>query len=409
MDYALIGHSISHSYSKRVHNLLGNNAYEIIDLPPGQLDGFLNGRRFKGINVTIPYKKEVLPYCAELSDAARRIGSVNTILAAGDGSLYGDNTDYSGFMYMCRRTGISFGGQRVVILGSGGTSLTAQAAAADNGAAETVVVSRGGYYNYTNLELLKGFDIIINTTPVGMSPNTGTSLLDLRCFPNCRAVIDVIYNPLRTKLLLDAASLGIPHTNGLPMLIAQAASADSLFFGKAVEDAVIREVLARLTGELTNIVLIGMPGCGKTTVAAQLAKLLGRTSVDTDELIEARENMEIPRLITSRGERAFRKIESEVVRDVSKMSGIVISTGGGAVLSDKNRQFLRQNGWVVWLQRPIEKLEVHGRPLSKDLHEMYAIRKEYYTLCRDFTVVNDSDVLSAAEQIKEAYYEAAHH
>ncbi|MDR0839805.1 MAG: hypothetical protein LBN26_00220 [Christensenellaceae bacterium] len=409
MEYALIGHPLSHSHSKKVHGLLGDYAYDILDLPDERLDSFLKERRFKGLNVTIPYKQRVIPYCASLSATAQRIGSVNTIVVQEDGALYGDNTDYKGFLYMCRRAGVAFAGQKVIILGSGGTSLTVQAAARDEGAAQVAVVSRNGQYNYQNLSLLKGYDILINTTPVGMFPHAGQAPLALSGFSSLRAVVDVIYNPLHTRLIQSAAQLGIPCTGGLPMLVAQAAYAAELFLGKPLGDAAIGSALAQLRRELANIVLIGMPGCGKSTIGAQLARSLGRAHIDTDAEIEAQAGMSAADIIQAKGEQAFRQLEAEAVARAGRLSGTVISTGGGAILLEENRLALRQNGFVAWVQRPLPLLETKGRPLSLSgaaLQGLYEEREAWYQACCDHIIKNDGAIPHAAKQVEEAFYEA---
>lgn len=385
-EYGLIGHPLSHSYSGIIHDTIGKYRYDIIDISDDILDIFMNRKRFKGINVTIPYKQTVMKYCDELSEIAERIGSVNTIVKRDDGSLYGDNTDYKGFMYMCESAGISLTGKKIMILGSGGTSLTAQAVAKDCNASEIVVISRTGINNYTNLHLHKDIDVMINTTPVGMYPNTGVSAVDLRDFLDCSAVIDVIYNPFRTKLLLDAERYGIKYTNGLKMLTAQAVFAAELFTGESVSD-----ITDSIIHRLTNVVLIGMPGCGKSTIGKVLAETLGRKFIDTDELIEQQYGISPAEIIKSQGEAKFREIEHETIKRFCNDTGNVIATGGGTVIREDNRDLLRQNGFVVWIQRPLDLLETHGRPLSIDIDEMYRIREPSYKKCCDIAIENFGD------------------
>lgn len=386
-EYGLIGHPLSHSYSGIIHDTIGKYRYDIIDISDNILDGFMTQKRFKGINVTIPYKKTVMKYCDELSEIAERIGSVNTIVKRGDGSLYGDNTDYKGFMYMCESAGISLTGKKIMILGSGGTSLTAQAVAKDCNADKIVVISRTGINNYNNLHLHKDIDVVINTTPVGMYPNTGVSAVDLRDFPDCIAVIDVIYNPFRTKLLLDAERYGIKYTNGLKMLTAQAVFAAELFTGKSVSD-----ITDSIIHKFTNIILIGMPGCGKSTIGKLLAEKLGRKFIDTDELVEQQYRKSSAEIIKSQGEAKFREIEHETIKRVCNDTGNVIATGGGTVIREDNRDLLRQNGFIVWIQRPLDLLETNGRPLSDNIDEMYRLREPLYKKCCDIIAENYSDI-----------------
>ena len=396
-DYGLIGHPLSHSYSGKIHEMIGKYKYDLIDLPSDKLDEFMRKREFKGINVTIPYKRAVLDYCDVISAAAFRIRSVNTICNR-DGGLYGDNTDYKGFEYMLGS--LSLSDKKVIILGSGGTSLTAQAVAEDHRASQVTVISRTGEYNYTNLDLNKNAEIIINTTPVGMYPNCGESLIELDDFPYCEAVIDVIYNPLKTKLLLDAERRGIRYINGLPMLAAQAVYAAELFTGDSFGDDLIEKIHSGLIREMGNIVLIGMPGCGKTVVGKSLAQSLGREFADTDEWIETHENMSVPDIIKSHGEAVFRELEHKAAAELGKRSGLVIATGGGIVLREDNLDTLRQNGTVIWLRRPIDMLETTSRPLSVDLNELYKKRESLYRKYCGFDVENTRTIYEAVEIIR---------
>ena len=392
MEYGLIGESLKHSYSKEIHNKLSDYDYRIINLSRDEFDSFINEHRFKGINVTIPYKIRVMPFCATLSERAKRVGSVNTVTVDSTGKLHGYNTDYAGFVYMAKRAGISFENKNVVILGSGGTSLTAQAVVEDHGAKNTVVVSRTGKYNYENISELYGYDVIINTTPVGMYPKNGESLIDLTKFTNCCGVIDVIYNPLYTALLQSAQRLNIPCTNGLSMLVAQAKYARDIFMGEKTDDAEIERVYREMTNEFSNIVIIGMPGSGKTTAGKLLAKKLNRKFVDMDAYIEEKCGITIPEIFKQYGEVYFRDAESEAAEYLGKEHGLVISTGGGTVIRENNINALRQNGKTVWIKRDIEKLSMNGRPLSTDLaavKKLYIEREKYYSLCSDICIDNN--------------------
>ncbi|MCR4616351.1 MAG: AAA family ATPase [Clostridiales bacterium] len=392
MEYGLIGESLKHSYSKEIHNKLSDYDYRIINLSKDEFDGFIGEHDFKGINVTIPYKIRVMPFCATLSERAKRVGSVNTVTVDSTGKLHGYNTDYGGFVYMAERAGISFENKNVVILGSGGTSLTAQAVTEDHGAKNTVVVSRTGKYNYGNISKLYDYDIIINTTPVGMYPKNGENLIDLTKFVNCCGVIDVIYNPLYTALLQSAQRMNIPCTNGLSMLVAQAKFAREIFTGIETDDSEIERVYKEMTNEFSNIVLVGMPGSGKTTVGKMLAKKMNRRFADMDAYIEEKCGMTIPDIFAKHGEDYFRDAESEAAAQLGKEHGLVIATGGGAVIREINKNSLRQNGKTVWLKRDIERLSMNGRPLSKDIEavrKLFCEREKYYSQFSDICVDNN--------------------
>lgn len=399
MDYGLIGAKLGHSHSPRIHAALAGYDYRLKELSEAELPAFLEKRQFKGVNVTIPYKKAVLPYCAELGEGARRIGCVNTIVKRPDGTLYGDNTDYYGFCCTARRAGVSFEGRHVLILGSGGTSLTAFRAAEDLGAASVERVSRSGALHYGNVYRRTDTEIVVNTTPVGMYPRNGEQALDLSRFPRLRGVVDVVYNPLRTAFLMQAEALGVPAAGGLPMLVAQARRASELFTGQAVSEEKMEGVLRSVAADVTNVVLVGMPGCGKSTVGAALARRLERPFADADEEIVRRAGKSIPEIFAGDGEAAFREMEAEVLRELGKRSGIVLSTGGGAVLSPQNLPLLRQNGRIYWITREVSQLATRGRPLSASperLREMERERAPFYRQAADVTVSNDG---STAETV----------
>lgn len=407
MDYGLIGEKLSHSYSKQIHALIGDYSYDIKNIAPDALSAFFAQRDFKGINVTIPYKKAVIPLCDTLLPVAQRLGSVNTITADKDGTLRGDNTDYFGFTYMAQKAGISFEGKNVLILGSGGTGITVEAVALDAGAAKVTIVSRGGPVNYSNVyELCGDTQIVINATPVGMYPNTAGSPVALEKFPNCCGVLDVIYNPLFSRLLLEARRLGIPHANGLAMLAAQAKESADLFFGQEiVPKKSVDEIVRELTLDCTNIVLTGMPGGGKTTVGKALTALTGRAFADTDELIEHEAGTTTAELFERYGEEYFRNLEAQAVERIGKEKGLIISTGGGAVLRDENRLNLKQNGFVVFVQRDPKKLALRGRPLSTDLTAMAEKRLPIYRANCDIIVDNDSTPDVVAKEIWHSFLE----
>jgi shikimate dehydrogenase len=411
MEYGLIGEKLSHSYSKQIHELIGDYRYEIKNIAPDDLSAFFVRRDFKGINVTIPYKKSVIPFCDTLSSAAQRLGSVNTITADKDGRLHGDNTDYFGFTYMAQKAGISLQGKNVLVLGSGGTGITVEAVAHDAGAAKVTVVTRGGRVNYSNVyDLCGDTQIVINATPVGMYPITAASPVVLEKFPNCCGVLDVIYNPLFSRLLQQAKQLGIPFANGLSMLAAQAKRAADLFFGQEVASKnSIDEIVSELTLHCVNLVLIGMPGSGKTTIGKALAKLTGKVFTDTDELVECEAGMKTTELFKRSGEEHFRNMEAAAIEKVGKEKDLVIATGGGAVLRPENCLNIKQNGFVVCIRRDPEKLELDGRPLSADRQALVTMaekRLPIYTANCDITIDNDRTPDFAAKEIWREYLES---
>lgn len=404
--YGLIGEKLGHSYSKRIHRALADYDYELISIPKEEIEAFLSARDFTGLNVTIPYKRTVLPHCDLLTDAAREIGSVNTLMMQPDGRLLGDNTDYAGFLYLARSAGVSFKDKKVLLLGSGGTSLTARAAMRQAGAKEIIVVSRGGAINYENVYAQENADIVVNTTPVGMFPNNGARPVDLMRFPKLCGVLDVIYNPLNTALISDARRLGIPCAGGLSMLVAQAKYAAERFAGRLIPDGQIGSVGRQLRRELTNLVFVGMPGSGKSTLAAACAERLGREVVELDDLIAQKAGMTIPDIFTKHDEGYFRALEAEAVAEAGKRTGLVISTGGGAVLRGENVTAMRQNGLIVRVERPLDALSTDGRPLSGDLdtlRKMLAQRAPIYEAVSDFAVQNDRDVAHAVQSVLDGF------
>ena len=406
MQCGLLGRKLGHSYSPQIHNLLGDYSYVLFEKEPEELENFLKNGDFSGLNVTIPYKKEVIPYLSELSPTAKKMGCVNTVLRRSDGTLYGHNTDYFGFTSLVRHAGLSVAGKKVLVLGSGGASNTAVAALKDLGASP-VVISRSGENNYGNLHLHRDAAAIVNATPVGMYPNTGFSPIDLALFPHLEGVLDVIYNPARTQLLLDAEKLGIPRENGLWMLVAQAKEAAEVFTGLKISDEVIEKIYRQLSHQMKNIVLIGMPGCGKSTIGTLLAEKLGRTLADADEKIISLAGKSIPEIFAQDGEPTFRDWETKALTELGKQSGLVIATGGGCVTQKRNYPLLHQNGYLVWLERDCSVLPTDGRPLSQanDLGKMYAARKPLYEAFADIRVENTSTPEEAAQKILDALEE----
>lgn len=391
MHCGLLGRKLGHSYSPQIHSYLGDYPYNLFEKEPDQLERFFQDAYFTAINVTIPYKKDVVPYCHELSDVAKKLGSVNTIVKRADGTLVGHNTDYFGFLSMVERSGLQMSGKKVLVLGSGGASVTVVAVleALD---ANVVVISRSGENNYANLD--RHFDAyaIVNTTPVGMYPNVDDSPVDLNDFPSLQGVLDLIYNPARTRLLQQAESLGLVAQNGLWMLVAQAMESAEWFTGKPIDNTIISKIHKKLILQMENLILVGMPGCGKSTIGKLLAERTGKIFVDSDEKIVEISGKSIPEIFADSGEDAFRKIETTAISILGKKSGLVIATGGGCVTRRENYPLLHQNGTIVWLQRSLEALPTDGRPLSQSGKQeaMYRTRKPLYEAFSNIVVSNNA-------------------
>ena len=399
----LLGEKLGHSYSPQIHSMLADYEYKLFEKSPEELEDFLKSGEFDGLNVTIPYKKSVMPYCAELSPTAAQIGSVNTIVRRSDGSLYGDNTDAFGFENLIVHNGIEVKGKKALVLGTGGASVTAQAVLKNLGASEVVVISRKGEDNYKNIAKHADAEIIANTTPVGMYPNNGKAAVDLTQFPKLSGVLDVVYNPARTALLLQAEKLCIPCAGGLYMLVSQAKRSCELFTGKSIPDSEIDRIERVLSHQMQNIVIIGMPGSGKTAVSTMLAERLGRKIFDTDTIVSEKAGMTIPEIFDAQGEAGFRKLETEATAEVGKLSGNIISTGGGVVTVADNYELLHQNGVIVWIERDTNKLARDGRPisLSSDLNELYAARLPLYERFADIKADNNGDINDTVNAIME--------
>ena len=397
MDYGLIGEKLGHSYSVKIHKEFGDYNYELKSLPKDALEEFFAIKNFKGINVTIPYKQEVFKFLDDVSPKAKSIGSVNTIVNE-NGKLTGYNTDYYGVKMLADFAGISLKGANVVILGSGGTCKTVTAVCKDENAKSITVVSRKGEVNYQNVYNLTQTDIIFNTSPVGMYPNSDDIPIDIEKFPSLKGVLDAVYNPLKTKLILKAESLGIKCAGGLMMLVGQGAVASELFTGKKA--TYLLSAYNNVKKSVTDIVLIGMPGSGKSTVGQLLANELGREFIDTDKEVEKIANKSIPQIFVDDGEDAFRELESKVLKKAC-LGGRVIATGGGIVKRPENREVIRSNGKVYYIKRPLEQLATGGRPLSgKDgVEKLYLERKQLYESTADVFVDND-DITLTVEKIK---------
>ncbi|HPF88682.1 MAG TPA: shikimate kinase [Candidatus Limiplasma sp.] len=402
--YGLLGEKLPHSFSPQIHAYLGSYSYRLFEVKPEDLDAFLTKRNFDGINVTIPYKKAVIPYCAALSARARQIGSVNTILRGEDGSLVGHNTDYDGFETLLQKLHYNPAGKKAIILGSGGSAVMVQAVLKDRHASEVVIVSRTGENNYQNLHLHSDASLIVNTTPVGMYPHTGVSPIDLNDFAAPDAVIDIIYNPANTKLLLDAQARGIPCINGLPMLVAQAKRASELFTGQSLDNTMIDYVTKCIARQTQNILLIGMPSSGKTSVGTALANLTNRIFCDTDTMIEDQTGRRVPDIIRQDGVAAFRTLESAVLAEAAKQSGTVIATGGGIVTIPDNLPLIRQNSVCVFLNRDPAKLSVADRPLSQQygVETLYQERLPLYRAWCDMEIDSNQSITQVVHAIREA-------
>lgn len=401
MEYGLIGEKLSHSFSKEIHLCLASYDYQLKELVKDEVPDFIKNKKFKAINVTIPYKETVMPYLDEISDMAKKIGCVNTIVNK-NGKLYGYNTDYYGFSYMLTSAGIQVKDRIVAVLGSGGASKTIVTVLTDLGAKSILIVSRNGELNYQNLGERKDIQIIVNASPVGMYPSNGNCLVNLDDFPLLESVADIVYNPSITELLRRAKEKGIKFANGLSMLVAQAKKACELFIDTEISDNKIEEIVKKVEFETKNIVLVGMPGCGKTTIANQLGLVLDRKVVDLDLEFEKEYKITPAQCISTFGEQDFREKESVIVSKFCKESKLIISTGGGAVISSTNRDAIKQNSFVVWVKRDIEKLDNKNRPLSSSIESikmLYETRKKYYNSVADFDVENNLDIKTAADKI----------
>lgn len=407
MEYGLIGEKLGHSFSKIIHEKLADYTYELCPLAKDELDAFMTAKQFKAINVTIPYKQDVIPYCDVLDDSAKRIGVVNTIVNR-DGKLFGYNTDFAGFLYNLNAHGITLKDKKVMICGSSGTCKTVTAVAEYMGAKEILVVSRSKKENAVTYEECirhKDVDVVVNASPKGMYPNNGESPLDLSNFPNCKAVVDVIYNPLKTRLLQQAEQLGMKAVNGLEMLVAQAKFAVEHFLSTEIENDKIDQITLELLKQLTNIVLIGMPSSGKTLTGKALCKYIDKTVVDTDAVIVERSGMSIKEMFARHGETYFRQWEHDVIEEFSKQNGLIIATGGGAIKNEENIQNLKQNGVVMFIDRDLEHLLVtDDRPLSKDTNavaKLYEERYPLYTKYGDLRVPNNYPMEISQQELDE--------
>ncbi len=403
--FGLIGKTLKHSYSSKIHATMGGYSYSLVEISENDLEKFVLSKEYKGYNVTIPYKEKIIPYLDKVDDSAKNIGAVNTVVNK-NGKLIGYNTDLFGMEYSLARAGIDLKDKAVLILGSGGTSKTATALCNKLKAKKILILSRNGNINYDNYAENKDVQVIINTTPIGMYPNNYDCKIDLNAFPLLEGVFDAVYNPNLTYLTYLAKKKGIKYSNGLPMLVAQAKGTMELFLDTKVDDLAIEKTLNQLEKQTLNIVLIGMSGCGKSTVSKLIAKELNREALDTDAIIEQRENTDIPTIFKQKGEKYFRDLEKSVIKEVGTLTGKVIATGGGAVLNSDNYFSLKQNSIIVYLKRGVEKLSTKGRPLSTDLtavKNLFEKRKQKYLDFADIIVDNDGELQETVKEILLSY------
>lgn len=414
MRTGLLGERLSHSFSPQIHRALAGDryTYELFERAPDDMESFIRGDEWAALNVTIPYKKAVMPFLDEISPEAQRIGAVNTVTRLPDGRLKGDNTDYFGFDRTLRACGVEVSGKKALILGNGGAAATAVAVLRDRGAEVVVLATDGIPVGGISPE---GYDtvydrhadafVVVNCTPIGMYPKLiGQKLVELSRLPKVKAVFDMVYNPARTALLQEADTLGIPAYNGLLMLVAQAKRACELFLGEEINDDRIDGIVADIARETGNIVLVGMPGSGKSTVGRALSEAMRRSLVDTDALIVKDAGRTIPEIFSDEGEEFFRALETEAVKKAGMMSGAVIATGGGVVTRERNYAPLSQNGKIVFIKRDPDKLPTAGRPISQSnpMEELYAKRLPLYREFADVEVDNNGSVEVTVQAILKA-------
>lgn len=392
--FGVVGRSLVHSYSPLIHRQFGDYPYDLLATEPEDVEALLRSGKYRGFNITMPYKRLAMELCDEISSTSHRIGCVNTVIRDDEGRLHGYNTDYFGFRYLLTANHIDAAGRKCLILGGGASSLTARAVLEDLGASQIITISRRSENNYDNLYLHEDAEIIANTTPVGMYPNNLASLVDLDQFPNLRGVADIIYNPHRTKLILDADQRDIPCSGGTDMLVAQGWEASKLFGMTELEESDIADVVNEIKNETLNTILIGMPGAGKTMLGKKMAERKGHIFLDIDDMVVEHEGMSIPEIFEQKGEGYFRRIETQMLSEACKENGKVIATGGGIVTRPENRYIMRQNGIVIWIKRDLDKLDTTGRPLSQQfkVEKLYSERKEMYDKWSDYFIDNNQEM-----------------
>ncbi|MDD6276409.1 MAG: shikimate kinase [Clostridia bacterium] len=403
--YGLLGKQLLHSLSPEIHRELGNFRYELFQLEEDELDSFFEKREFAGLNVTTPYKERAVKYCDELSDNAKRIGCVDTITVDENGKLRGANTEYDGFLYTVQKSGIEVEGKKVVILGNGGSAHTVEAAITTLGAKEIIIASENGNVNFSNIyDLHPDANVIINTTETGMYPNNGERIINIKRFSDLCGAIDLIYNPRRTRLICDAEDMDIPNIDGLSMLVAQAYMTECKFGIIESDINLMMKTYKTMSDRRKNIMFVGMPGSGKTTNATVVAAKLARPCIDVDKIIEMKAGMPVAQIVRAYGEKYYRELETEALRKITRNGGQVISTDSGVVLSLENQYYIRQNGYVVYLHRPLDELKSNGVPLIRNREALERVLKErepLYKFLADITVeVTDNAETTVSEVIE---------
>lgn len=411
MRYGLIGEKLGHSFSKDIHERIADYTFDLIPLSKEEFKTFMEKKEFTALNVTIPYKKNVIPYLDEMDEHAKAIGAVNTIVNR-DGKLKGYNTDFTGFLYMVKKHNVHMEGKKVLIIGNGGASAAIQAVVQHESAGSMVIVDvvpGNGAISYDEMfSSHLDAEIIINTSPIGMYPRIGNAPIDISMFHKCEAVLDVIYNPILTRLCFEAQEMDIKRVNGLEMLIAQAKQSVEFFLDKSIDDQIIDDIYQDMLRERCNIVLIGMPSAGKTTIGKMLENRMQKEFIDLDDIIIEKAGKSIPEIFEESGEAGFRAIETEAAIEVSKLNNKIIATGGGTIKHKVNMDYLRQNGITIFIDRDVDKLisSDPNRPLSKStdaLEKMHAERLPLYQKYAAYVAVNNSDIESTVTEIEEAY------
>lgn len=412
MRYGLIGEKLGHSFSKDIHERIADYTFDLIPLSKEEFKTFMEKKEFTALNVTIPYKKDVIPYLDEMDEHAKAIGAVNTIVNR-DGKLKGYNTDFTGFLYMVKKHNVHMEGKKVLIIGNGGASAAIQAVVQHESAGSMVIVDvvpGNGAISYDEMfSSHLDAEIIINTSPIGMYPRIGNAPIDISMFHKCEAVLDVIYNPILTRLCFEAQEMDIKRVNGLEMLIAQAKQSVEFFLDKSIDDQIIDDIYQDMLRERCNIVLIGMPSAGKTTIGKMLENRMQKEFIDLDDIIIEKARKSIPEIFEESGEAGFRAIETEAAIEVSKLNNKIIATGGGTIKHKVNMDYLRQNGITIFIDRDVDKLisSDPNRPLSKSsdaLAKMHAERLPLYQKYAAYVAVNNSDIESTVTEIVEAYH-----